>query len=346
MTLLFLAMSSLVHADQIMVAAEGHAMNPVWSSDGTKLAFEINSQAGDISLFVADVQSGKSTSSPQQIQLTVQSSSFGGPSNMVTAAPVWHPQQNILFFEGAFKGSSNRLHVYSFAGPTRQVISEGDLPGDLSWPSLSVDGKQLMFVSDATGYGDVYTLSLQDWKTVTQITDSDFAEMAPRFNSNSDIIYTRKQDAGEDVYLYKNGAPSDWVGGAGDQTRPIWSGTSVVFFSSERGGDQWDVVVSTGPKQKKTLAKNVRLPMRSTPALSPDGQWVAYGVEATDTSNQIWVSKLDGSKTVGIKTPHLACGEPSLTKVGDKIYLAYTALPTKGSNWRQLHTMDVTSYLK
>ena len=59
----------------------------------------------------------------------------------------------------------------------------------------------------------------------------------------------------------------------------------------------WDVAVSGSAGQSKTLAKDVRLPFRAPPALSPDGKWVAYGLESPDKANSIWLTKVDGSKT-------------------------------------------------
>ena len=42
-TMLMMGMQ-LAHAEQVQVIAEGHAMNPVWSPDGKKVAFEITGQ--------------------------------------------------------------------------------------------------------------------------------------------------------------------------------------------------------------------------------------------------------------------------------------------------------------
>ena len=103
--------------------------------------------------------------------------------------------------------------------------------------------------------------------------------MAPVLNESGTLLYTRKHGNGEDVYVTAGGNDSKWVGGNGDQTRPAWANSSVVFFSNERGVDLWDVVSSSKPSQKTVLAKNVRLPMRSAPSISPDNQWVVYGME-------------------------------------------------------------------
>lgn len=335
----------VANAEQIQVPADGHAMNPVWSPDGQRVAFEVNGQTGSITLFVAKVDGGKSAGVPEKMGLKVEQTSFGGSTGTVTAAPAWSPINGALFFEGSHKGGSNRLYMYAFNGQPPYAVPENVVSGDLSWPAFSPDGRELIFVSDQTGMGDIYKLDLSNWKTLTQITSSDYSEMAPRIHSDGRVIYTRKQNDAEDIFVH-DGNPSDWVGGAGDQTRPQWSGNSVVYFSSERGGAAWDVLVSSGPGTAKTLAKDVRLPFRAPPALTPDGKWVAYGVETLDKSDRIWLTKVDGSKTISIKTPHKACAEPSLTEVNGKIYLAYTGLPSEGSNWRQLHIMDVTSQLK
>lgn len=331
-------------AGEISVTEKGHVNNPIWSADGKKIAFEINAQAGDISLFVAKVDGVSMSGSPEKILLGAQKSSFGGGGGTI-AAPTWHPN-GTLFFTGAYKGESNRIYMNAFNGtPSRALISEKDSPGDLSWPTVSNDGSNIVFVSDATGMGDVYSYNLTKWK-LQPLVQSEHSEMAPRYDDSGKVIYTRKRNEGEDVFLYDGSASSDWVGGAGDQTRPNWADSGVVFFSSERGGDNWDIVVSVAPGKKKTLAKSVRLPFRAPPALSPDGTWVVYGLEHPDKSNSVWATKIDGSKTVELKTAHEACGEPALTSVDGKIYLAYTALPSEGSDWRQLHVMDVTSKLQ
>ena len=344
-TMLMMGMH-LAYAEQVQVPAEGHAMNPVWSPDGRKVAFEINGQTGSIVLFVASIDGGKSSGVPEKMGLKVEQTSFGGSTGTVTAAPTWNSANKALLFEGSHKGGSNRLYMYSFNGQPPYPVPENIISGDLSWPSFSADGTKLLFVSDATGKGDVYTLSLKDWKTKEQITNSEHSEMAPRFDANGNIVYTRKQNDAEDIFVHPGDANRARVKGTGDQTRPQWVGSSLIYFTSERGGDMWDVAISSGAGSSKTLAKDIRLPFRAAPALSPDGKWVAYGLESPDKANSIWLTKVDGSKTVAIKTPHKACAEPSLTEVGGRIYLAYTGLPSEGSNWRQLHIMDVTGKLQ
>ena len=89
----------------------------------------------------------------------------------------------------------------------------------------------------------------------------------------------------------------------------------------------------------------MRLPLRARPALSPDGQWVAYGFDDPTKSTYIEVQSVDGSKKVQIKSNFTACGEPAITKQGDRILLAYTALPSSDSDWRFLYVQDITDML-
>ena len=72
---------------------------------------------------------------------------------------------------------------------------------------------------------------------------------------------------------------------------------SIVFFDGSRGEDHWDVVSASGGT-KVVIAKDVRLPLRARPAVSPDGRWVAYAFSDPTKSDKIMMSKVDGSKTV------------------------------------------------
>ena len=87
------------------------------------------------------------------------------------------------------------------------------------------------------------------------------------------------------------------------------------------------------------------MPLRSRPAVTPNGQWVAYAFDDPTASNKIVISKVDGSKSVDIGTTFTACGEPALTVQNGRTLLAFTALPNSGADWRFLYVMDVTDRL-
>ena len=101
-----------------------------------------------------------------------------------------------------------------------QQIDDSTLAGDLSWPSLSADGNSLLFSSDATGKGDVYSYGIRS-RELKHLISSKHSEMAPRFNADGRVAYTRKLGSGEDLFVLADGESSRWAKGSGDQTRPM-----------------------------------------------------------------------------------------------------------------------------
>jgi hypothetical protein len=129
----------------------------------------------------------------------------------------------------------------------------------------------------------------------------------------------------------------------GDQTRPVWAGDEVVYFSSERGGDHWDIraVNGTGGASRLVL-RDVRLPVRAGPALTPDGGHVVAVSSDPVRGDRIQIVALDGSGSVEIETGLVACGEPAVVESNGRTWLAFTALPAAGADWRGLHVLDIT----
>ncbi|MCB9778397.1 MAG: PD40 domain-containing protein [Alphaproteobacteria bacterium] len=338
-----LALAGPAHAAEIGVSAKGHATNPVWSDSGDHLAFEMNDFGGRIDLFVAKMSSGSPMGAPTQIKLPGASSSFGGGGSIVTA-PTWH-SDGILIFEGSSPGGTSRLFFWQPGGASAsELLSSSQISGDLSWPAVSRDGAQVAFISGATGSGDLYIWN-RNSNEVSQALTSPFTEAAPRWSADGKLAYTRKNRGTEDVFTFVGGKSIPLVGGNGDQSRPIWAGDTVLYFSSERGDGIWDIVATAGPGQKKTIARDVRLPIRAAPAITPDGQWVAYAFADPEQGDRIGFVKVDGSSPTTVRTGLVASGEPSVMEVGGRWMLAFTALPGEGADWRKLHVIDITGQL-
>ena len=131
------------------------------------------------------------------------------------------------------------------------------------------------------------------------------------------------------------------------ETKPGPFGLETHSYTSRMSVEQNPGTLQSPTRlDKKDSYQGVRLPFRASPALSPDGNWVAYGLDSSEGSDKIWFTKLDGSKTVSYDSGLVACGEPALIKSGSRILLAFTALPNEGSDWRKLHVVDVTSTIQ
>ncbi len=342
-----LASLSFAGAAEVSWVGGGHGSNPQWSADGSWLAFEVNNNSDKVDLYIVRV-SGGAPGAPTKVAIPGSSSSFSGGGGFA-AAPVWHPKQAILVFSGANSGGTMRLYYLAASNPApTEYLNSSQAPGSLAWPTISPDGSTVAFVTSASGAGDVMLFSQQTNKVTPAMPSTKEPENAPTFGpDNKRVVFSRKNYGTEDLFTITTGetaaVPVKGATGNGDQTRPRMSGSNVVYFTGERGDDHWDIgVVPVSGGDRRVVAKDVRLPIRAAPTLTPDGSAVVYGSSEPAKDGSVYVSKLDGSGTVEIKTGQAAVGEPAVISAGGKTLLAFTCLPSSGSDWRQLHVLDVT----
>ncbi|MCB9766110.1 MAG: PD40 domain-containing protein [Alphaproteobacteria bacterium] len=329
-------------AAEVSTKDSGHAQNPQWSPDGQWLAFEINNMSNTVELFLVQVNGGQ-PGDPAQLKIPGASSSFGGGS--VASTPVWASNPNLMvIFEGTNAGGVMRLYYAApGAGAPNELITASQMQGNLAAPAMAPDGSRFAFVADATGMGDIYVWDIASGE-INNIFPSNVTESNPSFSPDGKkLVFSRKNKGNEDLFTWTGSSTTPpLLGGAGDQTRPRWAGDQVVYFTGERGEGHWDIAVSSGPGERTVIARDVRLPARSAPALAPDSGAVAYTMADPDKGGSVFVTRLDGSGTKEIPTGLVACGEPSLVSVNGRTLLAFTALPAEGSDWRRLHIIDVT----
>lgn len=327
----------------------GHAENPQWSPDGAWLAFEVNNHADQVDLWVVSVAGGV-PKVPQKVTLAGGSTSNFSSGARFAANPTWVPGGGLLF-EGGTAAGVVRLY-FATAGsavPAAEYLSTARLAGNLAWPAVSPSGQVVAFTSSATGAGDIYLYQVKDG-SVSRAFNSELPENAPRFSpEGTSLVFSRKVQGTEDLAAWSVGTTviQPLQAGNHDQTRPRYAGSKVVYFTGERGGDHWDVAVADAtPGATRTIvARDVRLPSRSPPQLSPDGRSVVYASMNPGQDHQVMVTRLDGSATVTLDTGLVAVADPTLVAAGGRTYLAFTALPAVGSTWRQLHVLDVTGKL-
>ncbi len=336
----------VVQAGQVYIAEEGHVYNPQWAPGGTWIAFELNRYGDAVDLYLARVNGGVA-SVPVKVVIPGATSSFSSRGSVVTG-PVWHPEGHVIF-EGSNAGGTQRLYFMSPGGQSAaELLPVSQIQGDLTWPALSPDGRSLAFVSDTTGNGDIYIWEQSDNQVRGTIT-SPWAEASPEFSPDASLLaFSRKNSGSEDLFLWRNGGDAETLrSGNGDQSRPVWVGDQVVYFTNERGEGHWDIAVTTvGGGDRRILARDIRLPMRANPAITPDQRSVAYTLSDPELADRLMVTTLASGTTVEIPTGLVACGEPDLVQLGDgRVFAAFTALPTASSDWRQLHVLDVTGKL-
>lgn len=342
-----LLLAGPIWAAEVSTTDTGHVQNAQFSTDGKWLAFEMNNMSNTVELWLTRVN-GSVPGQPRQIKIPGTSSAFGAGGTFA-GSPVWAgAPSTMVIFEGSNPGGTMRLYYASpESGAPNEFISVQQVKGNLSSPAISASGQHFAFVSDATGRGDVYVWDLADGdpKVMFQTNES---EHAPTFSADgSQVVFSRKNNGSEDLFRWDGGSTIPPLkGGNGDQTRPVIAGDKVVYFTSERGDGSWDIAVVPLAGGKRTIvARDVRLPSRSAPALTPDGKTVAFVSADNEKSDVVGFVQLDGTNTRTVPTGLWACGEPEIVASDGKLLLAFTALPNAGADWRRLHVLDITGKL-
>jgi len=264
----------------------------------------------------------------------------------VVAAPVWTAQPStMLFFEGSNAGGYLRVYyaMPASASPS-ELIPSSTVKGNLSAPTISPNGKRFAFAADATGAGDILVWELAGSQPPAVAASTAASENFPALDASGDRLAFSRKGNGEDLFFWTaDGRTGGLTSASGDQTRPRWVGDQVVYFSSERGEGHWDVMAVNGTGgSPRTVTQDVRLPVRAAPAVSPDGRHIAVVSSNPAEGDKIRIVALDGSGTREIETGLVACGEPSIAERGGRTWLAFTALPAAGADWRALHVVDIT----
>ena len=335
-------------AGKVRFDGNGHVMHPVFSPDGKYVAYEVNRLAGAVDLFISELNGAIAKDG---VRVTLPGGNAFSGGDRVAANPSWHPT-GIIVFEGSNQGGQFRLYYHQpVAGQAAEMIQSSQVAGHLTFPAISGDGSQLAFVAKETGNGDIRTRDTNSGD-LKHVTETPGTESFPLFSSdNQMILFTRKHADTEDVYTHRlsDGVEKQVVQGPGDQTRPNYAAADgrLVYFDGYRGEGQWDLMsVDENGGDAKKLGRGVRLPHRARPAVSNDGNWVAWTYDDPQKGNRIILSKVDGSENREVFVEHTAVGEPSLTERDGRVLLAYTGLPSSGAEWRFLTILDVTDKLK
>ena len=126
--------SSSAMAGQVRFDGTGHVMHPVFSADGKHVAYEVNRLAGQVDLFISDLNG---VVAKDGLKVAIPGGSAFGESDRVAANPVWHPS-GIIVFEGSSDGGQYRLYYYQpGVGMASEMIPSKDVPGHITFPAIS-----------------------------------------------------------------------------------------------------------------------------------------------------------------------------------------------------------------
>jgi serine/threonine protein kinase/Tol biopolymer transport system component len=255
--------------------------------------------AQDLS-FALEAAGGTSTGS------SAAASPPGGRSNRRRSVP-YAAAGAVALAVAAFFAGRSRHAAAPTAGSLAPVSFQQltDAPGVESYPSLSPDGKSVVYVARAGGLMKLYLMRVGGRNSTPLTADSGVDDWQPAFSPDGERIAFRSERDGGGIFV---------MGSTGESVRrltdfgfaPSWSpdGREVVvttgtyLFPSDRGakvGGMTAVDVETGHKRVVSQAADAM-----QPAFSPHGKRIAFwGLRGDSGQRDIFTVAADGSEATG-----------------------------------------------
>jgi serine/threonine-protein kinase len=174
-------------------------------------------------------------------------------------------------------------------------------PGVEWFPSLSPDGKWLLYSGEASGNRDIYLLSLGGRTPINLTEDSPEADDQPAFSPDGEQIAFRSEREGGGVYVMgRTGEALRRITSFG--YRPAWSpdGTRLAMVTenvdlnpqnSETRGQLWVADLRTGETRRVPVAD------AALPAWSPNGRRIAFLQRLAQVAQgHVWTVPVDGGE--------------------------------------------------
>ena len=262
---------------------------PVWSPDGTQIAFTSDDGGSrDINVVLVDGQGGIIRLSPQD---------RGAESN--EGSPRWNSEGDIVAYVSELGGQSD-IYVSTIEGNNNTPVttSEGsEFLGD--W---SPDGQWLVFSRE--GGEDVQGLWLRNPAGVNLLRLTEGADSDPVWSPDGDVIAFVRDDFGNrDIYLLRPEEDTDWRGKVVEERwlnspeedhSPAWSpdGDILTFVTTRDGNAEIYIAdaADDAPPQRLTINEA----SDTEPVWSPDGDRIAFVTDLFGNS-EIMIMDDDGS---------------------------------------------------
>lgn len=199
-------------------------------------------------------------------------------------------------------------------------------PGLEQFPSVSPDGKWIIYTSDSRGREDIYLQGVGGRTPIDLTESSDVANWAPVFSPDGERIAFRSERAGGGIFVMgRTGESPARVSDSG--FNPTWSpdGTEIAYatqnvdhpFTRGTVGELWAVNVTTGRKRRITQSDAVQ------PSWSPHGRRIAYwAVPSGGSQRDIWTVAAAGGAPVQVTNDPAVDWSPVWSPDGRYLYFS------------------------
>jgi tol-pal system beta propeller repeat protein TolB len=257
------------------------------------------------------------------------------PTPTLAALPTWvnPPLGKIVFV--CYDGSYDQICLMNADGSHRRQLT--DDPSTNFYPSLSPDGKQIVFSSRRTGNFEIFIMDVNgaDQKQLTSHIGNLYApEISLKGNR---IVFTVETGGNQSIWVMKadGSNPHSLLEPNQNGVDPTWSpdGNQIAFASNRNGPTQLFVMNSDGTKQHPVFIGQPTVGGRSS--WSPDGKWLAFYSGSTSNHN-IYMVGIDGKNLQQLTDGGDNLG-PSFSPFGQ--WIAYTSF-RDGNNEIYIMLMD------
>jgi Tol biopolymer transport system component len=173
---------------QVMVADE--AISAAWSPTGDRIVYQ-RFDAATTDIFAVNEAGGNS------IQLT------GMNIDQHASTPSWFPTGQLIFYESNISGKYEIYHTQPADQKTSfQRVTVTTKEGENVAPSISPDGRHLIFSHGAGSEWDIYMLELGKTDKWTQLTNAPGSDEYPVWSPNGkQIAFSSHRDGHAEIYI-------------------------------------------------------------------------------------------------------------------------------------------------
>ncbi len=259
------------------VSRDVYAGNPAWTPDSKQVVFDSN-RGGDHYLWIAPIHR------PGPASLLPYGNGIGSPSISRTGQLAFtHETLNVNIW---------RLGIQALAhgksGGPSEVLSSTRIQDS---PKVSPDGKRLAFVSNRSGYMEIWTSGI-DGANATPVTAMSVPGTgSPSWSPDGTLIaYDSRVRTRPQIFLIAStgGRPVSFTDGLHADVVPSFSPDGKwIYFSSNRSGEMqiWKMLLTGADARQVTMKGGF------AGVFSPDGMYLYYNRQNTAFSS-LWQMQL------------------------------------------------------
>ena len=318
--------------DQILAMRSlGGAERPVWSPDGSQIAF-VSGLGGTPELWSVGVATGLLA------RLTVGMGSVG---HLATALPQWSPDSSMIAYVSAKSGADEIWLWHADGAADTQLTRLGARIEAFSW---SPDSQAIALTSNCYGAFDIYRVAVPTGETARLTKDPRY-EVYPSFTPDgAHILYVRLSEPWTDhevVRMDKDGGNAavilrdtdffDYHYGRSFGAPLVAPDGAAFLFRSQRNG--WINIWAAPPDGGAPRQVAAAYADQGDAAWSPDGRWIAYVENHNGTLDLRVVAATGGAPRVVVAPDMGVCAAPAWSPDGTRLSYLFGTPTTPEDVW-------------